>query len=131
MNAIAQRLLAETSPWFKKAQVYLVIILAIVNGLQMFIPAGIVSHANWIGIALIIFCSFTVNDATLLLNNGLNMQTVFSMVVALPDQLEQLKGAVDGKLTLEQAKQLAGLQVTNPVIPAVPAPTPEPEAAAV
>ena len=119
MKSLIQRLLTETSPWFKKVQIFLVLFLLAVNGFKSFIPADIVSHINWIGLALIVFCSFTVNDATLLLTGGLNMPTILAMIAALPDQLEQLKGAVDGKLSLEQAKQLAGLQVTDPVIPPV------------
>ncbi len=130
MKALLQRLLTETSPWFKKVQVFLVLLLLTINGLHSFIPTDIVSHVNWIGIALILFCSFTVNDATLLLTGGLNIQTILAMIAAFPDQLEQLKNAVDGKLSLDQAKQLAGLQVANPVIPSAPAPDVKVEAPA-
>lgn len=119
MNSIIQRLLTETSPWFKKLQIVVVAILVLAFSLKSFIPAPVFVDIVKYGVCIIVFASFTVNDATILVKNGISMQTVFEMAATIPTQLEQLQGAIDGKLTLDQAKQLAGLQVSNPVIPAV------------
>ena len=105
MNTIIQRLLAETSPFFKKVQITLVFILGLANALSAFIPAGILPHVNEIGIAIIVFSAFTVHDATAL-EGGFSLSSVLSIVPDLASQLGEIKDALSGKLSLADAQAL-------------------------
>lgn len=115
MNPLIQRLLTETSPFFKKVQIAIGAILLICFSLKAYIPAPLLADILKYGITGIILSEFTVKDGSILAKDGFTIQAALEMVQAIPGQIDEVKQALAGKLSLDQAKTISGLPVAAPV----------------
>lgn len=111
--SIIKRLLSETSPFFKKVQIFLVSAMGLINGFSSFIPAHILLIANTACIVGIILSSLTVKDAALF-NNGITVDSLVTFIDGIKADVQQVKDAVAGKISVEQATAIAKENVLPP-----------------
>ncbi len=103
---VLERLFSETPAFFKKVQVLTFAALATLNGLAAFVPAHYLTLANTAGVTIIIVCAFAVKDSGAL-SGGITVAGIVDLITQLSGQVSEVKNAVAGQVTTDQAKAIA------------------------
>lgn len=111
--SLGQRLAADTPPFFKKVDLLGLALIAVAGGLKDVpsVPLWVIALVAGIGGAFTLLSRFAVQDTAVLANQNATVADYTEVLADLPNQFNQLHGAVTGIAETVKSIQAAPIPI--------------------